>query len=68
MILRQKATRGTILAHPDGEIYEIDVLGPYQLAGCGGDVGRGCGEVLGECGSARGIRRLQANLSHVGPI
>ena len=29
MILRQKATRGESLAHPDGEIHEIDVLRPY---------------------------------------
>ena len=28
-ILRQKATRGTSLAHPDGEIHEIDALCPY---------------------------------------
>ena len=28
MILRQKATRGTSLAHLDGEIYEIDALRP----------------------------------------
>ena len=28
-ILRQKATRGASLAHPDGEIYEIEVLRPY---------------------------------------
>ena len=29
VILRQTATRGASLAHPDGEIYEIDVLRPY---------------------------------------
>ena len=28
MILRQKATRGASLAHPDGEIHEIDALCP----------------------------------------
>ena len=68
MILRQKATRGASLAHLDGEIHEIDALRPYQVAGCGGDMGRGRGELLGECGSARYIRRPQASLSHVGPI
>ena len=58
MILRQKATRGASLAHPNGEIHEIDVLCPYQLVGCGGNAGRGRGELLGECGSAGYIRRL----------
>ena len=29
MILWQKATRGTSLAHLDGEIHEIDALRPY---------------------------------------
>ena len=29
MILGQKATSGASLAHPDGEIYEIDALCPY---------------------------------------
>ena len=28
-ILGQTATRGASLAHPDGEIYEIDILRPY---------------------------------------
>ena len=52
MILRQTVTRGTSLAHPDGEVHEIDALRPYRLVGCGGDAGRGRGELLGECGSA----------------
>ena len=60
MILRQKETRGASLAHPDGEVHEIDVLRPYRLAGCGGDAGRGRGELWGECGCARCIRRPQA--------
>ena len=67
-ILRQKATRGTSLTHPDGEIYEIDALCPYRLVGCGGDVGRGRSELLGECGSAGYIRRPQASLLHMGPF
>ena len=67
-ILRQKATRGTSLAHPDREIYKIDVLRPYRLVGCGGDAGRGRGELLGECGSVGYIRRPQASLSHMGPV
>ena len=29
MILGQMATKGASLAHPDGEIYEIDALRPY---------------------------------------
>ena len=29
MILGQTAARGASLAHPDGEIYEIDALRPY---------------------------------------
>ena len=68
MTLRQKATRGASLAHPDGEIHEIDALHPYRLVGCGGDVGRGRGELLGECGFAGYIRRSQGSLSHMGPI
>ena len=68
MILTQKATKGTSLAHPYGEIYEIDALRPYQLVGCGGDAGRGRNELLGECGSAGYIRKPQASLLHMGPI
>ena len=68
MILRQKATKGASLAHPDGEIHEIDVLRPYRLVRCGGDAGRGRGELLGEWGSAGYIHRPQASLLHVGPI
>ena len=68
MILWQKATRGMSLAHPDGEIYAIDVLRPYQLARCCGHEGRGCSELLGECGSLGYIRRPQASLSHVGSV
>ena len=68
MILRQKATRGASLAHPDGEIHEIDALRPYRLVGCGGNAGRGRSELLGECGSVGHIRRPQASLLHVGPI
>ena len=48
MIFRQKATRGASLAHPNGEIHEIDALRSYRLAGCGGDAGRGRSELLGE--------------------
>ena len=68
MILRQKATRGTNLAHPNGEIHAIDALRPYQLALCCGHEGRGCSELLGECGSLGNIRRPQASLSHIGSI
>ena len=68
MILRQKATRGASLAHLDGEIHEIDALCPYQLVGCGGDVGRGRGELLGECGFAGCIHRPQSNLLHMDSI
>ena len=67
-ILRQKATRGTSLAHPNGEIYEIDALRAYRLVGCGGNAGRGRSELLGECGSAGYIRRPQASLSHMGLV
>ena len=60
--------RGVSLAHPNGEIHEIDALCPYQLVGCGGDAGRGCSELLGECGSVGYIRRPQASLSYMGPV
>ena len=65
MILRQKATSSACLAHPNGEVHEIDALHPYRLAGCGGNAGRGRGKLLGECGSTGCIHRTQANLSHV---
>ena len=68
MILRQKATRGASLAHPDGAIHEIDALRSYQLAGCGGNAGRGRGELLDECGCVGYIRTPQASLSHMGPM
>ena len=67
MTLRQKATRGASLAHPNGEVHEIDALYPYRLAGCGSDAGR-CSELLGKCGYAGCIRMLKASLSHMGPI
>ena len=67
-IFWQKATRGTSLANPNGTLHVIDVLRPYQLVGCGGDEGRGRGELLGECGLVGYIRRLQANLLHLGPV
>ena len=56
------------LAHPDGEVHEIDALRPYRLVGCGGDEGRGRGELLGECGLAGYIRRPQGCLLHLGPV
>ena len=68
MILWQKATRGASLAHPDGEIHAIDALRPYRLARRGGHEGRGCIELLGECGSLGNIRRPQASLLHVGSV
>ena len=40
------------MANPDGALHAIDALCPYRLVGCGGDEGRGRGELLGECGLA----------------
>ena len=66
VIFWQKTTRGTSLANPNGAIYAIDALCPYRLVGCGGDEGRGCSELLGECGSARCSGRTQASIPHLG--
>ena len=51
MILRQKATRCASLAHPDGEIYQIDACyaSLLQLARCCSHEGRGCSKLLCEC-------------------
>ena len=56
------------MAHTYGEVHEIDALRPYRLVGCGGDEGRGRGEILGECSLAGYIHRPQASLSHLGPV
>ena len=68
MIFWQKATRGTSLANPNGALHAIDALHSYRLVGCGGDEGRGCGELLGECSSTRCNGRMQASILHLGPI
>ena len=56
------------MANPDGALHAIDALRPYQLVGCGGNEGRGYGELLGECGFARCSGRTQAGIPHLGPV
>ena len=68
MIFRKKATRGSSLAYPDGEIHEIDALRPHRLVGCSGDESGGRSELLGKCGSTKCCRGLPASIPHMGPI
>ena len=68
MIFWQKATRGASLANLDGALNAIDVLRPYQLVGCGGHEGRGCGELLRECSFARCSGKTEASIAHLGSV
>ena len=67
-IFGQKATRGSSLAYPDGEIHEIDALRPHGLIGCSCDESGGRSELLGKCGPTRYRRGLPASILHMGPI
>ena len=52
MIFWQKAIRGLSMANPNEALHKFGALHPYRLVGCGGYEGRGCTELLGECGLA----------------